>query len=148
MAQVLPKEAMGKAIGYLNNQWEGLTRHLSDGAVPIDNNLTEQLMRQIALGRKNWLFVGSVSAGYRAADLMTLVSSAVRNDLDVWSYVKGVLDALLTGCEDYASLRPDAWAAAHPEHLRQYRIEERQERAERKRQSREKRRCLQASGSR
>lgn len=94
------------------------------------------------------LFVGSVSAGYRAADLMTLVSSAVRNDLDVWSYVKGVLDALLTGCEDYASLRPDAWAAAHPEHLRQYRIEERQERAERKRQSREKRRCLQASGSR
>jgi transposase len=148
MAQVLPKEAMGKAIGYLNNQWEGLTRHLSDGAVPIDNNLTEQLMRQIALGRKNWLFVGSVNAGYRAADLMTLVSSAVRNDLDVWSYVKGVLDALLAGCEDYASLRPDAWAAAHPEHLRQYRIEERQERAERKRQSREERRCLQASGSR
>jgi hypothetical protein len=63
--------------------------------MPIDNNETEQLMKQVALGRKNWMFIGSVDAGYRAADLMTLVSSAARNDLDVFLYVKDVLDRLL-----------------------------------------------------
>lgn len=140
MTNVLPKEAMGQAVGYLNNQWDALTRYLSNGSIPIDNNDVEQLMKQIALGRKNWLFIGSVAAGYRAADLMTLVSSAIRNDLDVWSYIKGVLDALLAGCVDYHSLRPDAWAEAHPEHKRDYRVEERQERARRKERSRELRR--------
>jgi hypothetical protein len=63
------------------------------------------------------------------ADLMTLVSSALRNDLDVWAYVKDVLDRLLAGSTDYASLRPDRWAASHPEHLRTYRTEERRDRA-------------------
>ena len=145
MTNVLPKEVMGKAIGYLNNQWDALTRYLWDGSIPIDNNQVEQLMKQIALGRKNWLFIGSVAAGYRAADLMTLVSSAVRNDLDVWSYIKGVLDALLAGCVDYHSLRPDMWAAANPEHKRQYRIEERSQRVERKERIRERRRGLQTN---
>jgi hypothetical protein len=75
------------------------------------------------------LFLGSVAAGERMADLLTLVSSAVRNDLDVWAYVRDVLDQLLAGSPDYASLRPDRWAAAHPEHLRSYRTEERQARS-------------------
>ena len=52
----------------------------------------------------------------------------MRNDLDVYSYVKGVLDALLAGSTDYESLRPDHWAAAHPEAIRVYRQEERRER--------------------
>ena len=142
MTNVLPKEAMGKAVGYLNNQWSALTRYLADGAIPIDNNDVEQLMKQVALGRKNWLFIGSVAAGYRAADLMTLVGSAIRNDLDVWAYVKGVLDALLAGSTDYRSLRPDVWAAAHPEHKREYRTREREERRERKEFRRETRRSV------
>ena len=140
MTNVFPKEAMGKAIGYLNNQWNGLTRYLSDGAIPIDNNETEQLMKQVALGRKNWMFVGSVAAGYRAADLMTLTSSAIRNNLCVWSYIKGVLDALLAGSLDYTALRPDAWAASHPEHIRQYRVDEKKSRAERTGTRRQERR--------
>ena len=65
--------------------------YLSDGRLPIDNNDVEQLMKQVAMGRKNWLFVGSVAAGERAADFLTLVSSAARNDLDVWAYLKDVL---------------------------------------------------------
>jgi hypothetical protein len=73
------------------------------GRLPIDNNETEQLMKQIAIGRKNWLFLGSVAAGERMADLMTLVSSALRNDLDAWAYVKDVLDQLLAGSTDHAS---------------------------------------------
>jgi transposase len=126
---VLPKEKFAEALGYLRNQWDALMVYLSDGRLPIDNNETEQLMKQVAIGRKNWLFVGSVAAGERMADLMTLVSSAVRNDLDVWAYVKDVLDRLLAGSTDYASLRPDRWAALHPEHIRTYRTQERRDRA-------------------
>jgi transposase len=129
---VLAKEAMGKAIGYLNNHWDALRLYLTDGRIPIDNNEAEQLMKQVALGRKNWLFIGSIPAGGETADLMTLVSSAYRNDLDVAVYVKDVLDKLLAGSTDYESLRPDVWAASHPEHIRVYRQEERRDRAERK----------------
>ena len=129
---LLPKEAMGKAVTYLNNHWDALQLYLTHGGIPIDNNDAEQLMKQVAVGRKNWLFIGSIAAGGRAADLMTLVSSALRNDLDVSSYVKGVLDALLSGSTDYAQLRPDVWAAAHPEQVREYRREERRDRADRK----------------
>jgi len=89
-------------------------------------------MKQVALGRKNWLFVGSVAAGERAADFLTLVSSAVRNDLDVWAYLKDVLDRLLAGETDYAALRPDAWRRKHPEAIREYRVTERRDRAARK----------------
>ncbi|MFH1416748.1 MAG: IS66 family transposase [Planctomycetota bacterium] len=128
----LPKSLLAKATGYLRNQWNGLQTYLADGGVPIDNNDVEQLMKQVALGRKNWLFVGSVDAGRRAADFLTLVSSAVRNDLHVWSYTKDVLDHLLAGETDYATLRPDAWAAAHPDKIRTYRTTERRDRADRK----------------
>ena len=143
MTNVLPKEAMATAAGYLNNQWEALTRYLGDGSIPIDNNETEQLMKQVALGRKNWMFIGSVAAGYRAADLMTLVSSAIRNDLDVWSYVKGVLDALLSGSTHYKDFLPDVWAAAHPEQIRHYRKRERDQRTARKANARRLRRQTQ-----
>lgn len=140
MSNVLPKESMALAVNYLNNQWEALTLYLTDGMIPMDNNEVEQLMKLIALGRKNWLFIGSVPAGYRAADLLTLVSSAVRNDLDVLLYVQGVLDALLAGEENYELLLPDVWATDHPDHVRHYRVNERGQRELRKRAARERRR--------
>jgi transposase len=128
-SDVLPKEKFSEALGYLRNQWDALQVYLGDGRLPIDNNETEQLMKQVAIGRKNWLFLGSVAAGERMADLLTLVSSALRNDLDVWAYVKDVLDQLLAGSTDYASLRPDRWAASHPNAVRTYRADERRDRA-------------------
>ncbi len=116
--------------------------YLTDPWLPIDNNDVEQLMKQVALGRKNWLFVGSLAAGDRAAGFFTLVSSALRNDLDVWAYVKDVLDRLLAGETDYAALRPDVWAAAHPESIRQYRQAERRDKADQKQLRRATRRAL------
>ena len=110
---ILPKSRFGQALGYLRNQWDALQLYLADGRMPIDNNDVEQLMKQVALGRKNWLFVGSSAAGDRAADFMTLVASAVRNDLDVWAYLKDVLDRLLAGETDYEPLRPDIWRESH-----------------------------------
>jgi hypothetical protein len=77
--------------------------------------------------RKNWLFIGSVAAGNRAATLLTLISSAVRHDLDGGAYLKDVLDQLLAGSTDYASMRADVWKQSHPEHVRLYRQDERQE---------------------
>jgi hypothetical protein len=65
----------------------------------------------------------------RMAYLFTLVSSALRNDLDVWAYLKDVLDRLLAGSTDYASLRPDRWAALHPEHIYTYRADDRRDHA-------------------
>ncbi len=130
VARVLPKEKFAEALGYLRNQWDALQVYLVDGRLPIDNNETEQLMKQVAIGRKNWLFVGSVAAGERTADFLSIVSSAVRNDLDVWAYVKEVLDRLLAGDRDFAALRPDRWAAEHPQHIRDYRAEERRDRAD------------------
>ena len=82
--KLVPKEAIRQAISYINNHWTALQVYVSNALVPIDNNLTEQLMKQVAIGRKNWLFIGSLAAGGRTADLMTLVSSAIRNDLHVW----------------------------------------------------------------
>jgi transposase len=139
-AAVLPKSKLGEALSYLRNHWDPLRVYLGNGWLPIDNNDVEQLMKQVALGRKNWLFVGSVAAGERAADFLTLVSSAVRNHLDVWAYVKDVLDQLLAGSTDYHSLLPHIWGQTHPEFIRQYRVEERRDRADRKQRRRALRR--------
>jgi hypothetical protein len=141
VANVMPKEPFGQAITYLRNQFDHMLEYLDDGLVPIDNNETEQLMKQVALGRKNWMFIGSVAAGYRAADLMSLVSSAHRNDLDVFVYVKDVLDRVLAGETSYESLRPDVWKQTHQEAVRVYRQEERLARADAKAVKRARRRA-------
>lgn len=139
--QLLPKSKLAQAVHYLKNHWDALRLYLGDPRVPIDNNESEQLMKQVALSRKNWLFVGSIAAGERAADFFSLVSSALRNDLDVWAYVKDVLDQLLAGSTDYESLRPDIWKATHPEAIRTYREEERRDRADRTQRRRAARRA-------
>jgi len=125
---ILPKSDFAKALQYVRNHWVELTRYLNDGGLPMDNNETEQLMKQVALGRKNWIFLGSVAGGERAAGFLTLVSSAHRNDLDVWVYVKDVIDQLLSGCTDYEPLLPWNWAASHPDAIRKYRVDERRAR--------------------
>jgi transposase len=142
LARVLPKSDFAEALGYLRNHWEALQVFLSDGRLPIDNNDVEQLMKQVAVGRKNWLFVGSVEAGVRAATLLTIVSTAVRNDLDVWAYINDVLGQLLSGSTDYASLRADVWKQSHPESIRHYRSDERRDAADRTRFRRARRRLL------
>ena len=138
--RVLPKSVFAEAVNYLRNHWQALNLYVTDGRMPIDNNDVEQLMKQIAVGRKNWLFLGSVEAGNRAAILQTIVSTALRNDLDVWAYVKDVLDQLLAGSVDYHSLRADVWKELHPEHIRTYRADERRDAADRQRFRRASRR--------
>jgi transposase len=139
-SRILPKSSLGEALAYLRNHWEALNVFLSDGRMPIDNNEVEQLMKQVALGRKNWLFLGSVDAGNRTATSLTIISTALRNDLDVCVYVKDVLDQLLAGSTDYHSLRADVWKQSHPESVRNYRADERRDAADRRQYRRAQRR--------
>jgi transposase len=129
---VLPKSDFAEALRYIRNHWKALNVYVHDGRIPIDNNSVEQLMKQVAMGRKAWLFVCSVAGGEQSARMMTLVSSARRHDLDVGLYLQDVLDQLLAGCTDYDRLLPDVWKRSHPEAIRQYRVEERRDKAERK----------------
>lgn len=87
-------------------------------------------MKLVALGLRNWMFIGSVDAGYRAPDLMSLVSGAEHNDLNVCPYVSDVLSRLLAGDTNYESLRSDVCKQADPEGVRIYRVEERRLRAD------------------
>ncbi|EBM9934870.1 IS66 family transposase, partial [Salmonella enterica subsp. enterica serovar Enteritidis] len=75
-----------KAIEYCLKRWQALTRYLDDGNLPIDNNWAENQMRPWALGRKNWLFAGSLESGQRAANVMSLVQSARLNGIDPYAY--------------------------------------------------------------
>jgi hypothetical protein len=131
MDQVLPKSDFAEALRYIRNHWTALNVFVSDGRIPIENAV-EQLMKQVALRRKAWLFVGNVEAGERSAMMMTLVSSAKRHDLDVGLYIKDVLDQLLAGSKNYESLLPDRWKQRHPEAIREYRQDERCAKAARK----------------
>lgn len=144
LERLLPKSDLAQAVGYLKSNWDALGLFMTDGRLPIDNNETEHLMKQIATGRKNWLHIGSLAAGRRAANLMTIVSTAARNDLDVWSYLKDVLDQILAGCTDWESLRADRWKQRHPEAVRTYRVDERRDAIDR-RQTRRARRRLTGS---
>ncbi len=84
------------ALDYSLKRWTALGRFLDDGAVSVDNNHIENLMRPWAMGRKAWLFAGSELAGKRAAMVMSLVQSARLHGHDPWCYLKDVLERLLT----------------------------------------------------
>ena len=137
---LLPKSKLGQSFGYLRNNWEALTRFLGDARLPIDNNEAERDLRRVAVGRRNWLFVGSEEGGERTAIILTVVASAHRHDLDVWAYLRDVLGRLAKGEDNLEELLPDAWKAKHPEHVRDFRSDERQQRADQRRYRRAKRR--------
>ena len=143
--KVLPKSNLGKAAGYVRNHWTALNRFVDDESIPLDNNDCEQLMKRVATGRKNWLFKGSVAAGERAANLLTIIVSAIRNDLDVRAYLDDVLRRTLNGETDWSSLSPHAWKATHPNSIREYRQDERRQAADRKRTRRARKRLLKKS---
>ncbi|WP_143000556.1 IS66 family transposase [Pelistega sp. MC2] len=109
---VPPNSAIAKAIRYSLNNWLALTRLLEDAQLPMDNNAVENLIRPLAIGRKNWLFVGSEKAGRRAAAVMSLIQSAKLNGHDPYAYLKDVLERLPTQkAKDITELLPHRWQA-------------------------------------
>ncbi|MCP1679014.1 IS66 family transposase, partial [Kerstersia gyiorum] len=87
---------ISRALDYSLKRWVALTRYLEDGRLPIDNNWIENQIRPVALGRKNWLFAGSLRAGRRSAAVMSLIQSAKLNGHDPYAYLKDVLTRLPT----------------------------------------------------
>lgn len=145
--RVLPKSSLSKAVRYVLNQWNEMTAFLHNGELPIDNNATENELRRLTIGRKNWLFVGSADGGRVAAAMYTLVSSAARNHVDVWAYVDDVLRQLASGSTDYESLLPDRWRESHPESIREYRDAEKVKRKLTTQQRRSRRRLARELGA-
>ena len=113
--EFLPKSVIGKAATYTCNQWAALNRYVEDGDLSIDNNAAERSMKPVAIGRKNWLFVGSPQAGGRAAVLMSLIASCKRNLVEPWAWLRDVLTRLPLG-ESPEALLPNVWLTSHPEH--------------------------------
>ncbi|WP_284189670.1 transposase domain-containing protein, partial [Zoogloea oryzae] len=84
--------------------------YLTDGRIPIDNNWIENQIRPIAIGRKNWLFAGSLRAGKRAAAIMSLIQSARLNGHEPYAYLKDVLTRLPTQPQSrIGELLPHRW---------------------------------------
>ena len=111
--QALAKaDVTAKAIDYALSNWKGLIHFLDDGNVPIDNNAAENSIRPLAIGRRNWLFVGSQQAGERAGNILSLIESAKLNGHDPWAYLKDVFERLPTlKNRDLAALLPHNWRA-------------------------------------
>ena len=113
---VLPKSPFGQAMQYVLPRWDGLIRYCENGALSIDNNLSERMVRPVAIGRKNYLFMGSDNGGKTAAVLYSIMASAKANQVEPFAYVRNLLSQL-SGCSPpaVATLLPDAWLGAHPD---------------------------------
>jgi transposase len=111
----LPKSPWAQAINYALNQWDDLCLFSKLGCLAIDNNVAERSLRGIALGRKNWLFVGSPSGGNTAAILFSVLASCKRHDVEPWAYLRDVMQRLATPCtgEELRGLLPQHWKPSH-----------------------------------
>jgi hypothetical protein len=85
-----------KAMDYSLRRWAALSLYATDGRLPIDNNPVENVIRPIAIGKKNWLFVGSERAGQRAAAIQSLLATAKLNGLDPAAWLRETLERLPT----------------------------------------------------
>ncbi|WP_127960283.1 IS66 family transposase, partial [Serratia microhaemolytica] len=94
--QVPSNSGIHKAIMHALKRWPVLMTYLDDGRIPIDNNHVENCIRPVALGRKNWLFAGSLLAGQRMAGIMSLLQTAKLNGIEPFTWLHFVLTHLPT----------------------------------------------------
>ncbi len=111
--QALPQSALGRAAAYTLNQWEKLERCLQYEQVELSNNLAENSMRPVALGRKNWLHVGSVKSGPKVAAILSIVESCRRLAVPIRDFLSDVLPGLdRRTLSQVADITPARWSAA------------------------------------
>lgn len=109
--QLLPKSDAGQAVAYLLKNWLALTRYLEDGDLSIDNNRTERSLRGIAIGRRNWTFLGSDRGGRTMAILRSFVSSCELNKIDPFAWFHDVLARIPAhSIQKLDQLLPHNWA--------------------------------------
>ena len=92
--KVTPQSLIGKAIAYSLSRWDKLSLYATDGRLEIDNNLVENAIRPVAIGRKNYLFAGSHEAAQRAAVIYSLVETARKNNIEPFEWMKNTLSVI------------------------------------------------------
>ena len=107
---LLPKSKIRRAIEYNLSLWDGLMAYAHDGKLEIDNNLVENTIRPVALGRKNYLFAGSHNAAQNLAILYSIVGTCEKNDINVYQYFNWLLPKIAQ-----EKITPDAvdWLPHH-----------------------------------
>jgi transposase len=109
----LPKSALGQAVTYTLNMWPKLRRCFDYAEVELSNNLAENSMRPVALGRKNWLHVGSAQSGPKVAAILSVVESCRRLGVPVKAYMQAVLPGMARrNLSDLTHLTPARWSAS------------------------------------
>ena len=104
------KSALGKALNYANNYWDRLIRFVDDPQAGIDNNPAENAIRPIALGRKNWLFIGNELSGRAAANIMSVINTCKRAGVEPYAYLLDVIRRLPSmKTTELAPLLPPEW---------------------------------------
>jgi transposase len=116
--QVLPKSALGQALGYALNHWDALQRYLEQGYLAIDNNLSERTLRAIAVGRNNWGVIGSETGGQTAAVLYSIVGTCKHLGINPWRYLQEALPGVFAlgeapTAEQLLPWLPDRWSLRH-----------------------------------
>ena len=91
-----PKSPLGKATAYCIPRWDNLLAYLEDGSLEIDNNLAENAIRPITLGRKNYLFAGSNRGAERAAMMYSFFGTCKKNDINPYQWLRKVLEVIPT----------------------------------------------------
>jgi transposase len=110
----LPASAMGKAVHYTITLWKRLTRFLEHPELELSNNLAENSMRPVALGRKNWIHVGSQQAGPKVAAILSVIESCRRVQIPARDYLGSVPPGLAdVSIHSLAALTPSAWKTQH-----------------------------------
>lgn len=139
-----PTTKLAEGIAYALNRRADLIRFFDDGRIQLDTGHLERSIRPVAIGRKNYLFFGSLRGGQTAAVLYSAVQSARLHHLDVTAYLTDVLRQLPainpTDTDAIRPLLPDLWAKSHPEHILASREAELQEATDRRRRRRALRR--------
>jgi hypothetical protein len=108
----LPSSALGKAANYTLLQWGKLTRFMEHAELELSNNLAENSIRPVALGRKNWIHIGSQQAGPKVAAILSIVETCRRMKIPIRDYLAAVLPGIAgVSIQRLADLTPAAWAA-------------------------------------
>jgi transposase len=113
--EVEPKTVLGRAVGYLDRQWQRLTLFLRDPLMELTNNEVESGLRTWVLDRKTWLFVGHEASARRAADALTLLTTCKKMGINPRSYLRDTLAKILAGEKDLTALLPETYRVARAE---------------------------------
>ncbi|MGH9451985.1 MAG: IS66 family transposase [Terriglobia bacterium] len=111
-SQVLPKSPEGQAVAYPLSNWKALIRYCEDGDLEIDNNGAERSLRGVAVGRRNWTFLGSDNGGRTAAMLTSLITTCKKRGVDPFAYLRDIFERISSHSQSrLAELLPDPWKA-------------------------------------